>query len=365
MIFVNDFFTLSGVPKWLLHTEMNEDGMGFSDVIFPVFLVIVGMSIPFAITTRRAKGDDNFAIFMHIGERTLALLVMGFLLVNYEHLKANEAVIPKPWIGMGIITCFFLIWNAYPKGFKASVILKIVGISGLCIYAFTYPGGLLALKPHWWGILGLIGWSYLWAALAYLWTGNQPKRILIVLVFFLLYCVSTWAGLFNILKPLKEYVWIVESGALPFLVMLGVLSSVLYQNNTFKNYPLALVYIGLALVILGFALRPFWGISKILASPAWICICGGIAFIVYALLYWVVDVKHRLTWSNFLKPAGVATLTCYLVPYYWYGVRSLSGLRIPDALNAYPLGLLMSFAVSVIIIQITGVLIQLSIKLKV
>ena len=49
MIWVNDFWSLTGVPKWLQHASATEDYMGFSDVIFPLFLFIVGLSLPLAI----------------------------------------------------------------------------------------------------------------------------------------------------------------------------------------------------------------------------------------------------------------------------------------------------------------------------
>ena len=39
MIWVNDFWTLSNVPKWLMHATANEDYLGFSDIIFPVVFV--------------------------------------------------------------------------------------------------------------------------------------------------------------------------------------------------------------------------------------------------------------------------------------------------------------------------------------
>ena len=38
MIWVNDFWTLIDIPKWLTHASATEDYMGFSDVIFPLFL---------------------------------------------------------------------------------------------------------------------------------------------------------------------------------------------------------------------------------------------------------------------------------------------------------------------------------------
>lgn len=363
MIFVNDFWTLHHVPEWLLHTEMNEDGMGFSDVIFPVFLVIVGMSLPFAIANRRKKGDTTYGLLKHIGERTLALLVMGFFLVNYEYLKQEALPFSKSWVGIYLVTCFFLIWNNYPKNFKAAVFLKAAGIAGLCVFAFLFPGGAGALKPYWWGILGLIGWSYLWASLAYLWAGNNLPRLIGATLFFLVFCIMSFAGGLSILEPAKQYVWLVDNGALPFLCMLGVLASVFYLNRTFRHYISALIIIGTLLIGLGFLLRPYWGISKILATPAWICICGGIAYLLYALLFRLADTRGLKI--NFLKPAGVATLTCYLVPYYWYALRSLTGIRLPDVLLESPVGLLMSMGVSLIIIQVTGVLIRWGIQLKV
>ena len=63
MIFVND---LAGAPKnivpdWMAHfSDRHKDGSGmtFVDLVFPAFLFIVGMSIPFALGPRLKKGDS-------------------------------------------------------------------------------------------------------------------------------------------------------------------------------------------------------------------------------------------------------------------------------------------------------------------
>ena len=75
MIFVNDIWSLSGIPGWLGHTLAEEDGMGFSDIIFPLFLFIVGLSIPLAIDVRFKRKETRLAIVSHILTRTIALLV--------------------------------------------------------------------------------------------------------------------------------------------------------------------------------------------------------------------------------------------------------------------------------------------------
>ncbi len=46
MIFVNDLWSLTGIPAWLEHVSPGADGIGLADVVFPVFLFIVGMSLP-------------------------------------------------------------------------------------------------------------------------------------------------------------------------------------------------------------------------------------------------------------------------------------------------------------------------------
>lgn len=56
MIFVNDLWSLQDIPAWLGHVTREADGMGLADTVFPAFLFIVGMSIPFAVASRRKKG---------------------------------------------------------------------------------------------------------------------------------------------------------------------------------------------------------------------------------------------------------------------------------------------------------------------
>src|SRR5688572_15789380 len=84
MIFVNDLGSLRGIPAWLGHVEQGVDGIGLADVVFPAFLFIVGLSLPFAIDNRRKKGDTELQLIMHVLTRTFALLVMGVFLVNGE-----------------------------------------------------------------------------------------------------------------------------------------------------------------------------------------------------------------------------------------------------------------------------------------
>ena len=82
MIWVNDFWTLKSIPKWLKHASTGEDYLGFSDVIFPWFLFVMGMSIPFAFEDRIKKGETTIIILSHIVLRSIGLIVMGLFHMN-------------------------------------------------------------------------------------------------------------------------------------------------------------------------------------------------------------------------------------------------------------------------------------------
>ena len=83
MIFVNDIAGASDkiVPAWMRHYH-GPDGMTFVDLVFPAFLFIVGMSIPFALGARIARGEPWWKCLGHVVARTLALLFIGVLMVN-------------------------------------------------------------------------------------------------------------------------------------------------------------------------------------------------------------------------------------------------------------------------------------------
>ena len=61
MLFVNDLY-MPGVPAWLGHTEMNYDGMGLADWVFPSFLFMV---ITLTCITKKIK------VWLYTGRRKI------------------------------------------------------------------------------------------------------------------------------------------------------------------------------------------------------------------------------------------------------------------------------------------------------
>src|SRR3990170_4445604 len=95
MIFVNDLWSLTNIPAWLGHVDQGVDGIGLADVVFPAFLFIVGLSIPYAIENRRKHGDSDWDLVKHVLWRTVALLVLGEFLVIGEPLKPAAPGMPR------------------------------------------------------------------------------------------------------------------------------------------------------------------------------------------------------------------------------------------------------------------------------
>ena len=371
MIFVNDLWTLHGIPGWLEHAKGSEDALGFADIIFPAFLFIVGLSIPFAIEARRKKGDSDMKVLLHIGRRALALIVMGFFMMNLENTNSHILPInPEIWqILMAL--AFVLIWNTYPSEKVGKIPVKVLeglGILLLVFLAIIYKGGrgdvVHWMRPGWWGILGIIGWAYLLCALIYLVAGRKLVWVVVSLLVLLLLNIQEFTPISGLPK-----IVIVTSAAHHVLVMAGVLASVLYlklnEQNKVAWFITGLVILAVISLVFGFAVRPLWGISKIRATPSWAAICSGISYASFAILYYVADIKGHTNWAGIIRPAGRSTLTTYLVPYFYYAFMDLSGVRLPEYLRGGAIGLIKTALFALLIIGITRLFEKAHIRLKI
>lgn len=376
MIWVNDFWTLENIPKWLKHAAAGEDYLGFSDLIFPWFLFIVGMSIPFAFENRFRKGKTMTDNWLHVIFRTIALLVMGLFHVNMEHYNHDEALLFKPVYVIITTAAFFMIWNRYPDTFAKKhhlfAGLRIAGI-GILIVMFLlykgrgYDGAATGFQTYWWGILGLIGWVYLISASVYLLFRRSVVAAVIALLASLALNMASSSGISYNIFSWQNGSWIPGNGGLQALAFGGIITSLLLiktRENQRKLYILLISAATLTLVT-GLLLRGSFIISKISGTPTWILISLSSALFLFVLLHFIVDVKGHANWFIPIKTAGTATLTCYLVPYFYYSFRSLTGAELPDFLTEGWLGLIKSFMYAFIIVGITWLLTRMKIQLKI
>ncbi len=373
MIFVNDLWTLSDIPEWLGHAKASEDKMGLADWVFPGFLFIVGLSVPFAIKARKKKGESPRSIFWHILKRSFALIVMGFFMVNLENINRELLSISKYVWQLLMATAIVLVWNIYPnqKAFKKipEWVMHIAGVLIFIILGITYKGGTVDaphwMEPHWWGILGIIGWAYLLCATIYLLIGDRIAFIALILVVFHVLNALEFINIPGLSMNIKLMV----SASNHVSVMSGVLITMLYirygKRNHIGNFLGFVLAVAAVSILYGFITRPEWGISKIRATPSWTSICAGISMISFAGLYVISDLLKKISWASFIGPAGRSTLTCYLVPYFYYAVMAMIGIYLPDVLKTGYIGIIKSLFFAYLIIYITGWMEKLNIRLKV
>jgi predicted acyltransferase len=370
MIFVNDLWTLHDIPQWLGHADAQEDRLGFSDIIFPAFLFIVGLSVPIAIDNRLKKGDNVWSIQHHILWRGFALLAMGFFHYNLENYN-REALLPKGVWEILLTVAFFLVWLDYSEWKpKTALVLKGVGVLLLVALSVLYKGQYEEgpwMQPGWWGILGLIGWTYLVVSSVYLWSrGDLRIQYAALAVFLFLNCAGA-LDILDFLSGVKRYVWLVGDGSMPAMAMAGIITTLCYRRDgpIGRSFWVFVVISSIVLIAFGFLTRPVWEISKIRATPSWTAICTGISIAVFGLTVFITDVKGIVRWYQLIKPAGVATLTCYLLPYIHAGLFQLVDIRLPLFLRTGSIGLAKSLIFAWLIIAVAGWLKKRGIALKV
>lgn len=317
----------------------HADGMTMVDWVFAGFLFIVGMSIPFALGQRIKAGDNFLQLLQYIALRTLGLLVLGVFMVNAEGGYHQESMlIPKALWALMIYPAAILVWNKYNPTIRPSPwFYRGLGILILIALALLYRGGEQGeheMTPKWWGILGLIGWAYLFASLVYL---LSRGRIQLVLVGFLMCLAIYILGHFGTAETTSWWSWLRPYGSHATHVGIAlsgmVLTLIMFDTRNRKGvssiqWRQALVWAGF-LFLIGFTLRPYFVISKNRATPSWGLYSSMFATLAFLIIYWIIDLKKHINWAKIFQPAGANPLLTYIIPFILWALY--------DLFNFYPL----------------------------
>ena len=352
MVFVNDTDGVTGVPAWARHMAANVDGMTFVDVVFPAFLFIVGMSIPFSLGQRLQRSASGLAVQQHILGRTLGLVIIGFFMVNAEDgFNPRFMALPISLWSLLSYACFYLIWGVYGSGRPGGGVhvLRSVGVLGLVTLALAYhggPDGKQWMTPQYWGILGLIGWAYLIGAAVYQWAGRSVIATLTAVAVCVAYfALGHWSGLSG--HPVLAVLLAQDLNAThAAIVLCGLATSLIFFDSraVHSKWRPLLYALGLAAVlfIAGHFLRPAFPVSKIYATPSWGLYSAAICVVLFLLLYLIVEIKGFKRWAGFVEPAAVNPLVTYLLPFVVEAILTLCGVGLPPALRAGVAGVLCS-----------------------
>jgi len=163
--------------------------------------------------------------------------------------------------------------------------------------------------------------------------------------------------------------WLPGSGGLQAIAFGGIIVSLLLMqskiNKNIKNLYITLFCFATLSLLSGFLFRNYFVLNKNLGTPTWVMISLSTAIFLFIFLHWLTDVKKILSWYKYIKIAGTATLTCYLIPYFVYSFRTITGLVFPEFLLTGIIGLVKSILFSFIIISICWGLKKIKIQLKI
>ncbi len=345
MAFVNDladFAPVKDVPQWLKHMKAGLNGFTFVDMIIPIFMFILGMSIPLALGKRLAReGGSPVRVLGHVLMRGVSLIIIGLFDAN------RGAGLGRPYGDMldwphGLWkflawTLVFIVWLDLPlksaRAKKAHGLIRIAGLAGLIGLAVLFrnpAGGHFVIAK--WSTLGQLGWAYIFASLTWLIFRNNRFGILGVFALFHCLYIGIKGGLFPDVWVVN---WIGASilGTYSANAVAGLIIGVMLTEPSGPKAKIrgALVPAAFAFIA-AFLLEPVGGLH--LPSTSWSLYSTSCAFAVWALLYWLIDVKG---WKKGWGPVRIVGQNClflYQMSRYWIFIYWLSGLTFYEALGA-------------------------------
>jgi heparan-alpha-glucosaminide N-acetyltransferase len=325
MVFVNYLGGMKGVPWWTQHVPSAVDGYTITDLVFPWFLFLAGVSIPLSLEKYL---EAPWRALGRVLPRAGALIVLGVVFVNEHRTDAAATGMSRSlWLAL-VLTAAVALGRIAPAEMsrtrrRVEVGIKIAGGAALLVLMVIWRGkshGVITpLQHQWWGILGLIGWCYLVVALAYL-AARGSDRLLLGLVG-LFICISIGGSLdrMGILAPLDHLFSVREiCGALAAIVAAGAVGGIWLRRGAPIGRFLAL---GVGLWVAGWFLRPLHGYHKNDASEGWALVAAGQAMLLLALF----QLAQR-------APAAVRTFV--LAPLALVGLNALLAYVLPDWLES-------------------------------
>jgi len=293
MVIVNDPGSWSHVYPPLLHAEWN--GCTLTDLIFPFFLFIVGISIALAYTKRLEANLPKKDIYRKIITRTVTIYVLGLFLWLW------------PEFDFGAIR-----W--------AGVLQRISVVFLACALIFLNTSWKQQIK------IGAVVLILYWIFVAYVPVPGIGKPDLSV-------PEKNWANyLDSILLPgvMWQKTWDPEGilSTFPSIVtgIIGMLVGQLYLSVKDEYKRLALLFfVGFCLFLAGGAWNWFFPINKNLWTSSFVLYTAGLGTLGLAACILIVDVWGYTKWTFLGRVYGANAITSYvlagMLTLIFYGVR--------------------------------------------
>lgn len=372
MIFVNDVAGVRNIPAWLKHAPEGAPGMTAVDIVFPAFLFIVGLAIPFALARRRKKYPGR-SLWPHVFLRTGSLLLIGLLMLNGPAVTSMH----KAWWNVLMYAAVILFWTGYPGGENRKPFHSVLKWSGLALLLFlliVYRRGsgddLTWIKTGWWGILGEIGFAYFLSAAAFLLLEKRPHLLLTVPAFCVLLYIADRSGQLDFLGGIRDIFYIGSHFGMHTLITVSglICGRWIYslKDRDHRQLMINMGVLALSLALGGYFLYGLYGIDKIAATPSWAMYSTSVCILFFMLIYGFMDTGGKSSGYAFFRPVAVNPLLAYLLHVMFIYVFQLIGISAfySGELGAGIVGILRSLLYTLFIYYVTRLLTNAGVRLK-
>ncbi|HEY0021273.1 MAG TPA: heparan-alpha-glucosaminide N-acetyltransferase domain-containing protein [Longimicrobium sp.] len=281
MLLVNNPGTWSAVYDPLEHAAWH--GWTPTDLIFPFFLFIVGVSMAFSLLPRLEAGDAPGRLFARAAKRSAILVLLGLLLTAFPYYNLDLAHLRLPGVLQRIGLAFLL---------ASAVVLFTrhraqIGITAALLLGYWAAMMLVSVPGYGAGDLGKDGNLAAYVDRAVLGTDHLWKS------------AKTWdpEGLLSTLPAVAT-------------VLLGVFAGRWMRSpRSPADRLVGLFLAGTAAVTLGWMWNEVFPINKALWTSSYVLLTAGLALHALAVCYWMVDVRGWRRWAG---------------PFVWFGMNAIA-----------------------------------------
>ena len=301
MIVVNTPGSWEYVYPPLRHAEWN--GITPTDMVFPFFLFIVGVSIALAFTKRLQQNAPKGDMYKKIISRSIKIFLLGVFLNVFPQFDLTDirfaGVLQR--IAIVYLVCAFLFLNSDWKKILQVGVILLVGY-WLAMYLIPVPEiGMGVVEP---------GKNF-----------------------------AHWLDSFLVPGKMYQVTWDPEGVASTFPAIAtgisGMLAGVIIVNKekTTIDKLVLLFYWGFMLFVLGSIWNWFFPINKNLWTSSYVLYTSGLAMLTLAASIYFVDLKNHQSWAKFGVIYGSNAITVYVIagmlPTFfnspWWGGQSIQG----------------------------------------
>ncbi|GLU54067.1 acyltransferase family protein [Dyadobacter frigoris] len=362
MTIVNNPGDWGHVYSPLLHAEWH--GCTPTDLVFPTFLFIVGVSVVLATPQKILNANS----FQKIITRTIRIFCLGMFLYFFSKIHAFglEGLL---LLGFRLILTAIIVvalFSDYDKKLQFYLALAVFVI--MMILAFGGFKDYETVRIP--GVLQRIAIVYFIVSILYLKTNWKTQAIFGVTVLLTYWALMTLIPVPGVGEPnfekgtnlaawldnylLPGHLWITSKtwdpeGILSTLPAIGtgiagLLVGTLLTNSFSKDKKALYLFIGaISGIVIGLIWNTVFPINKALWTSSYVLYAAGIASLCLVILYYVIDVLGISGWTKFFVIFGVNPM----VVFFFSGIipRVLSGIKVayPNDPAHEPIGLQVYF----------------------